>query len=156
MNTICNCGGTLRPARLRDVDLRPYFGVDAVAKEAEGRRCDKCGGEVLTAPAITKLRNQLAAVILGSPERLPAKQLSFLRRYLDLTQQELAKKMGITRKTVSQWESKGGISPQHDLILRLLVYTRLDAAYRPELAVLDHVRTGAAKKAKGALIVRAA
>lgn len=152
----CDCGGTLRQAKLKDVDLRPYFGVHAIAREAEGFRCDTCGWEVLAAPTITALRHQLAALLLQSPARLPPKHSSFLRLYLDLNQQELAKRMGITRKTVSQWESKGGISPQHDLLLRLLVYTQLEASSRPPLAVLDHVRTGAAKAKGPPLVVRAA
>jgi DNA-binding transcriptional regulator YiaG len=152
-NQRCDCGGTLRPARLKNVDLKIYFGVQAVALQADGLVCDQCGWSVLPAPTITALEHQLAARVLEMPERLPPVLLCFLRVYLNLTQKELAGRMGITRKTVNQWETRGAISPQHDLILRMLAYTKLEQAYRPQLAVLDHVRMAPAKTRRPSIVL---
>jgi len=60
--------------------------------------------------------------IVGLPHRLTAGFARYLRRSMQITQQELADRMGIARETVASWESSlKEISPQHDLILRVLM-----------------------------------
>ena len=60
--------------------------------------------------------------IVGFPHRFTAGFARYLRRSMQITQQELADRMGIARETVASWESNlKEISPQHDLILRVLV-----------------------------------
>lgn len=130
------------------MDLCPYFGVRAVAREVDGLRCDLCRGETIRGTEIAQLRNQLVALLLALPERLSKEMLYFLRLYLDYTQKELAERMGITRKTVAEWEGKGKISPQHDLILRTLAFARLS-----ETTMLDHVRTAAPRSKRPPLVV---
>jgi DNA-binding XRE family transcriptional regulator len=136
----------LRPAQLQDFDLQSYFGLPAVAKKLQGLRCDKCGWETIDAATLYAVGDALAGLLLESPERMAPQVLRFMRMRLDLTQQELAKKMGLSRKTINEWETKGRISPQNDLLLRTLVYTHLAESFRPRLGVLDHVRMAAPKK----------
>jgi DNA-binding transcriptional regulator YiaG len=63
----------------------------------------------------------------------------YLRRSMQITQQELADRMGIVRETVAAWESNlKEISPQHDLILRVLMLNRARGSEPvPTKAVLD-------------------
>lgn len=141
MDIKCDCGGTLKPARLTSFDLTEYLGIKVTAGEARGLRCNRCGWETLSGETIELAQHTVAAMILNLDERLRGELTHYLRKYLGLTQQELATRMGVTRKTVNQWESDGPISPQHDLILRTLVYAQLSDVVRPRASTLDHVRT---------------
>lgn len=153
MDIRCDCGGTLKPAKLASFDLTEYLGIKAVAHDVRGLRCNRCGWTTLPGKTIDLAMHVAAVAILEMDERIPADLARYLRKYLGLTQQELAKRMGITRKTVNQWETGAPISPQHDLILRALVYgARLPDFLRPRAATLDHVRT-APPRARHPLIV---
>jgi DNA-binding transcriptional regulator YiaG len=150
MNTKCDCGGTLQPALLKDFDATEDLGLPVLVKQVRGLRCAKCGWETIDGKAFKEIATQAAALLLALPQRLSREQTIYLRKYLDLTQRELAARMGITRKTVSEWEMKGGrISPQNDLILRTLVFAHISAsepapAGLRELAqAISHVRTAA-------------
>ncbi len=153
MTIECDCGGTLRPAQLKDFDLKTYVGVPAIARAIQGYRCDRCGYETIDSAVMLTAANALAGMILSTPERLSKQVLRFLRLRLDLTQQELAKKMGVARKTVNEWETKGAISPQNDHLLRVLVYVHLNEAFRPRLSVLEHVATAAPRSKLAPLVV---
>ena len=76
-------------------------GLPAIARSIQGYRCDRCGYETIDAAVMLAAANALAGMILDTPERLSKQVLRFLRLRLDLTQQELAKKMGVARKTVN-------------------------------------------------------
>jgi DNA-binding XRE family transcriptional regulator len=64
----------------------------------------------------------IAMNIVSFLHRLTPELARYLRRSMQITQQELADRMGIARETVASWESNlREISPQHDLILRGLM-----------------------------------
>jgi DNA-binding transcriptional regulator YiaG len=149
----CDCGGTLKVAKLAAFDLTEDLGIKVTAKDVQGLRCNLCGWETLPGKTLNAAMHALAAMMLQVEERLPADLARYLRKHLDLTQQELARRMGITRKTVNQWEASGPISPQHDLILRTLVYAHLAEAVRPMAGALDHVRTALPKARQPRLVV---
>lgn len=155
MNTKCTCGGTMGSAMLVNFNLKPYLGIVVMAKSLVGYRCDQCGFEAIDGEQMMRVAAQTATLIVALPQRLSREHAQYLRKYLDLTQKELAERMGITRKTVSEWESKGGrISPQNDLILRTLAFAKLSAAERSlsplrELAQkISHVRTAAPRASR--------
>ena len=152
MKMKCDCGGTLRPALLKDFDATEDLGLPVLVKRIRGLRCAKCGWETIDGKAFREVATQAATLLLALPQRLSREQAIYLRKHLDLTQSELAGRMGITRKTVSEWEMKGGlISPQNDLILRTLVFAQLSASEPPSAALrelaqaINHVRTAAPK-----------
>src|SRR5579884_3032852 len=122
---VCDCGGTLKPVRLRHFDMSFYLGLPVTVDEIEGLRCARCGTETLEGPTIEAARRQVAALLLQGRQRLSGLECRFVRLFLDLTQKELAGRMGISRKTVAEWETQRRISPQHDLILRTLLYAHL-------------------------------
>ena len=149
----CDCGGTVKPAKLAEFDLTEDLGIKVTAPDVHGLRCSRCGWETLPGRTMNAAMHAVAAMMLEIEERLPGDFARYLRKYLDLTQQELARRMGITRKTVNQWETARPISPQHDLILRTLVYAQLVDAARPTPNALDHVRTAPPKARPPRLVV---
>ena len=153
MRTRCDCGGTLMAAVLSDFDLTDYLGVRAAADRVRGLRCNRCGWETITGEMIELAVVAVAASALEMEERLPSDLGRFLRKYLGYTQLELAKRMGITRKTVNQWETGDSISPQHDLILRALVFAHLIETARPKASAIDHVRMALPKKRSPRIVV---
>ena len=149
----CDCGGTVKPAKLTAFDLTEDLGIKVTARDVRGLRCSKCGWETLPGTTMNAAMHAVAAMILEVEERLPGDFARYLRKVLGLTQRELARRMGIARKTVNQWETAGPISPQHDLILRTLAYARLADAARPTPSALDHVRTAPPKARPPRLVV---
>jgi DNA-binding transcriptional regulator YiaG len=118
---VCECGGGMRPTILKKFDFTPWSGVSSTLEEAPGLRCTKCDRETIPGWVINLTLRFMSVDMLRMPHRLPAECAKFLRRVLEVTQQELADRMGVARETVAQWE-RGAceISPQHDFILRAL------------------------------------
>jgi transcriptional regulator with XRE-family HTH domain len=118
----CECGGTFKPVTLRSFDFTRYSGLPSFLDGAPGWRCDACQREMLHGQVINASLFFIAMDIVGLPHRLTAGFARYLRRSMQITQQELADRMGIARETVASWESGlKEISPQHDLILRVLM-----------------------------------
>jgi transcriptional regulator with XRE-family HTH domain len=118
----CECGGTFKPITLRSFDFSRYSGLPSFLDGAPGWRCDACQREMLHGQVINASLFFIAMGIVGLPHRLSAEFARYLRRSMQITQQELADRMGIARETVASWESGlKEISPQHDLILRVLM-----------------------------------
>jgi DNA-binding XRE family transcriptional regulator len=152
MDLKCDCGGTLKSSTLTNYDLTEDLGIKAIVGEVRGLRCNRCGWETLPGKTIDHAVHVVAAQIVRLDQRLSHDLARFLRKYLGLTQEGLAKRMGITRKTVNQWETDGQISPQHDLLLRAFVAANGRATWEAGAQALDHVRT-ALPKAKHRLVV---
>jgi transcriptional regulator with XRE-family HTH domain len=118
----CECGGTFRPVTLSGFDFSRYSGLPSFLDGAPGWRCGSCRREMLTGQVINAALFLIAMLIVGFPHRLTPGFARYLRRSMQITQQELADRMGIARETVANWESNHkDLSPQHDLILRVLV-----------------------------------
>jgi transcriptional regulator with XRE-family HTH domain len=118
----CECGGTFKPVTLSGFDFSRYSGLPSFLDGAPGWRCGACRREMLTGQVINAALFLIAMLIVGFPHRLTPGFARYLRRSMQITQQELADRMGIARETVASWESNlKEISPQHDLILRVLI-----------------------------------
>ena len=118
----CECGGTFKPAKLSNFDFAADSGIPSFLDGAPGWKCSTCGHEVLRGEVINASLFFLAMDIVAMPHRLSADFARYLRRSMQITQQELASRMGIARETVASWENGSKeISPQHDLILRVLM-----------------------------------
>lgn len=118
----CECSGTFKPVTLRSFDFSRYSGLPSHLDGAPGWRCGSCQREMLHGQVINASLFLIAMNIVSFPHRLTAELARYLRRSMQITQQELADRMGIARETVAGWESNmKEISPQHDLILRVLM-----------------------------------
>jgi hypothetical protein len=60
------------------------------------------GHELLAIPAMAKLHRALALVIISSGERLTPPEVTFLRKYLGLSNQEFAKVMNVSESQASR------------------------------------------------------
>jgi transcriptional regulator with XRE-family HTH domain len=118
----CECGGTFKPTKLSNFDFSRHSGIPSFLDGAPGWKCSSCGREILRGEVINASLFFIAMDIVAMPHRLSADLARYLRRSMQITQQELADRMGIARETVASWESSlKEISPQHDLILRVLM-----------------------------------
>jgi transcriptional regulator with XRE-family HTH domain len=145
----CECGGTLHPQILPSFDFTNFAGIPAQLESVPGFRCDRCGGETIAGGVINFMLVIIALMAIQSSPRLSAKLAKYVRRTLQITQQELADRMGIARETVAQWErGEREISPQHDLILRAITIKRyIDDNQIPRNVLLEAFSTLGAVRA---------
>lgn len=126
---VCDCGGNLRPQKLKAYDFSRYVGFKVTLRGMDGLKCEKCGWETIDGRMINLALNHMVIDFAKSQRRLNGDQARYLRRGLGATQEELAIRMGIVRETVAKWEcGDQTISPQHDFILRVLSLTSMIAA----------------------------
>ena len=126
MNIKCECGGELRTVTLDSFDFTPLAGLPVTLKSVPGMRCAGCKKATLDGEVINFVTHALASAIARQPERLSSDRARYLRKYLRLTQQALAARLGVVRETVADWErGENAISPQHDLMLRAVVVAEM-------------------------------
>jgi putative zinc finger/helix-turn-helix YgiT family protein len=93
-----------------------------ILKNVEIRRCPNCGEEEVVIPALRKLHQTVAHVLIENPSRLNGEEIRFLRTHLNWTSADLAANFGVDKATVSRWENdKAQMSAQADRLLRLAV-----------------------------------
>lgn len=118
----CECGGTLRRAKLTSFDFSPFAGLPVELRGAPGLRCDKCKGETLDGAIVNGVLAILTQEVVMLARGLAPQEAKYLRKQLGLSQRELAERMQLARETVAAWEcGQKPLSPQSDYILRGLV-----------------------------------
>ncbi len=116
------CGNLLTIERnaTRRYDLG---GLHHVAlKGIEVSKCAECGKESIAIPRIEQLHRVLTDQFVKQQRMLAPSEIRFLRKHIGLSSMDLATRMGVTRETVSRWES--GAQPMGsvaDRFLRVLV-----------------------------------
>jgi DNA-binding transcriptional regulator YiaG len=102
------CGRPLVRGRLTDYDVSDLVGFQRVIVDgadalvcADGHETKIIAGDVIDLVAAT-----VAGAIIQHIPRTGA-EVRFLRKFLDLTQQDLGESLGVDRNTVSRWESWG-------------------------------------------------
>lgn len=86
--------------------------------------CPACGEENVGIPRIEQLHQVLAVHFINQSRPIAPPEARFLRKHMGLSTVDFAECMGVSRETVSRWET--GASPmgtQADRLLRLLVAT---------------------------------
>ena len=101
-------------------------GLDNVYLEGVDVQRDDHGDEVYCIENVLGLHKMIAHTLINGHD-LTGAELRFLRSEMGLTQEELAKKLGYTRVTVTRWErGDQTIDPKVRLIVRLLAAEKLD------------------------------
>jgi DNA-binding transcriptional regulator YiaG len=98
-----------------------------------GFKCTKCGGTTIPGDVINDALRAAVIVVTRLPRRLGKNEAKFIRRTMGITQEDLARRIGVVRETVAKWETEDGPSAQHDLLLRVVALTPLaQAGWIPE------------------------
>lgn len=107
----------LRESALKNVVLQ---GIEIV-------RCRECGNEDPIIPRFNDMMRTLALAVIGKPYRLVGEEVRWLRKFLGLTQDELARLIHVDKTTLSKWENdEDPIGAQSDLLLRAIAMIRGD------------------------------
>ncbi|RDV38736.1 helix-turn-helix domain-containing protein [Bradymonadaceae bacterium TMQ3] len=104
-------------------DEVPYHALPGtLLRGVTHRTCPSCGASEVDIPRIAELNRTIARALICQRARLSGPQVRFLRKHLGLSGTDVAARMGVSKATVSRWESnKQHISPGHDRLLRLMV-----------------------------------
>lgn len=96
------CGEAMKA---RTESRRGYAGLkDLTIDGVEVRHCDSCGE---TEVVYNNIEGMNQAIALGLAKKKPAlvpEEIRFLRTYLGLSTEDLARRMGVTRDSVTRWE----------------------------------------------------
>ena len=88
----------------------------------EVSRCPNCGEYEVEIPHLQGLIKAISGELITKPARLAPEEVTFLWKYLALSGQHFAKRMGVTKEQVSRWESgKKPMGTVADRLLRMLV-----------------------------------
>jgi len=128
------------------------FGFPILLVGVEAMKSDD-GSSFLDIPH-QKLARSLFLAVLLKPTHLTGAELKFLRKYLDLTQEQFAKLIGAkSHSNVAIWENKGqqptGMIEQAEMIARLkLAVDYSGGAVKFEDVYSNIIKTGLAKEEK--------
>jgi DNA-binding transcriptional regulator YiaG len=89
----------------RAVEIATRVGEHVVVDRSLRRPvCTKCGEFTLSADALAKVELRAALVAFVNAPRVTGAMLRFARKSLDMTQAELAERIGTALESVSRWE----------------------------------------------------
>jgi DNA-binding transcriptional regulator YiaG len=99
--------------------------------------CSECKATSVIIPKMAVIHREIArALVQQNPGRMTGEQLRFLRKYLEVTGEQLAKYLHTDRTKISKWENgEDPIGPSTDRLMRLLV-PALDKKLRPSVAAV--------------------
>jgi len=110
--------------------VQPYVldeaGLKVTLEKVEIRRCRNCGEDAVALRKLGPLMRAIAATIVTDPYRFGTAEVRFLRTFLGWQGTELAQVLGVTKVSVSRWETgKAEISSAADRALRFAVLLKL-------------------------------
>ncbi|HKY37253.1 MAG TPA: type II toxin-antitoxin system MqsA family antitoxin [Polyangiaceae bacterium] len=120
-----NCGG--ESFEKRTVDNLTRVGDHAVLDRSVRRPvCKKCGEYTISADTLETLELRAAVCAFEKADKVTGGMLRFARKALDLTQGELAARLGTTAESVSRWErEERPMEPWVELAVTSLIRERL-------------------------------
>jgi len=132
-----NCGSEAKIVR-GDYEFKETGLRDLVLLDIELVKCGKCGNVDPILFQVDELMHIAAVAILQKPYRLQGEELRFLRKHIDMSQEEFAKLLHVDKTTLSKWENnEDPIGVQSDLLARAVVIAR---DKRLEKRAADHIR----------------
>lgn len=137
-----HCRGELTS---RQETRRSYSGLEGVIVEGvQVRHCPECGEEEVSYSNVEQLHTQLALQLARKEAALTPREVRFLRTWLGLSGTDLARRMGVTKETVSRWERVDKplvMGATAERLLRLMAVHEQPVEDYP-LERLEHVATG--------------
>lgn len=122
------CAGEMQLVR-RDYQFKESGLNNVILKDIEVLVCKQCGCEVPRIPRLNDLMRTIAVAMVAKPSELAGPEVRFLRKFMDETIEQFARKLGVDRSHLSRIENKSlEISKQTDRLVRALVLI-----HKPEL-----------------------
>lgn len=132
-----NCGAEARIVK-GDYEFKESGLRGAVIHGIDLIRCGKCGNVDPVLSGLGEIMHSIALALLRKPYRLEGEELRFLRKYVDLNQEEFAKLLRVDKTTLSKWENNDDpIGFRSDVWARTVVMSR---DKRLEKRAADHIR----------------
>lgn len=133
--------GLLEPAVVPQADVSDLVGLSPVeVRQAPVLRCTPCGALSWEGPALEAIEYELARQLVADSSHLNPSEVRYLRKYLGLTQADLATRLGVDRTTVARWQTADRpLRHGEALALRALAALHL-IAQRPAMAQALHAR----------------
>ena len=122
------CGGTMKSSR--ENYLYRESGLARVTLVGvEVGRCPRCGEHEAVIPKVEQLHGAIATAISRKASRLLPEEIRFLRKHLGWSGSDFAAHLGVSRETVSRWETGAAtMGPVAERLLRLAAATRQPGA----------------------------
>lgn len=122
------CAGDMQLVR-QDYQFQESGLDNVILKDIEVLVCKHCGSIVPRIPRLNDLMRTIAIAMIAKPSELAGAEVRFLRKFMDETIEQFARKLGVDRSHLSRVENGSlGISKQMDRLVRALVLL-----HRPEL-----------------------
>ena len=102
------------------------FGFDVILKNIAVKSVD---GEEYPAINLNELKKSTAKALLKSKQRLTGNQIKFLRTYLKMSYDEVAREIHVAASTLRSWENKGadftGLDVDHEKAFRIMAISKI-------------------------------
>ncbi len=116
-----SCGAEMLPPEAGNAEYpvgMPVFLIGVPIHRCSNPDCDE---EEVEIPHIGELHRRLVEAVASKPDRLAPVEITFLRKSLGWSGQDLAHRFQTTPVTVSRWEhGRSAMNRQAELLLRLL------------------------------------
>ena len=105
-------------------------GLDnVILKKIEVLVCRQCGCVVARIPRLNDLMRTIVVAMIAKPSELQGTEVRFLRKFMDETIEQFARKLGVNRSHLSRIENGSlAVSKQTDRLVRTLILV-----HKPEL-----------------------
>lgn len=119
---ICRaCAGEMQLVR-QDYHFKESGLDNVILKNIEVLTCQQCGSIVPRIPRLNDLMRTIVIAIIAKPSELEGTEVRFLRKFMDESIEQFARKLGVDRSHLSRVENGSlSISKQTDRLVRALV-----------------------------------
>ena len=131
----------MRPAE-KVVDVSKLLGLKTVLAQGPVLTCNHCKNFTIASGTLDAVSEVLAKWLVESADRLTKDEARFLRKFMLLTQKELAARLSVARLTVVRWEEAKQLDYLKSYALRALVSAWMKGNRGTEVTLPDRTARG--------------
>lgn len=123
---VCKCGTAFEINTVPEYTTQ-FMGIPLTLLDSATQYiCPSCGEKEYFIPDPSGLSAAVAVTLAKTPQKLRGKEITFLRKAINLPAKIFAGDLGVTPETLSRWENdKAPISPSAEKLLRFVVGAEL-------------------------------